>query len=165
MNVILLLLCIDIVSVAGQQQQGKDTNANTANVGKLRNAADTAFSNGDTAQALNLWKQVIEIEPNNDSNYYKRFRVYLRQNKLKEAKFYGLKSLTIAKELGYPEDIYSASNVLYKIYKKQDQPKEALEMHELFILMHDSINNIESKKANIKSQLKYEYEKKLLQIR
>ncbi len=84
----------------------------------------------------------------------------LAQNKLKEAKFYGLKSLTIAKELGYPEDIFNASIVLYKIYKKQDQPKEALEMYELFILMHDSINNIESKKANIKSQLKYEYEKK-----
>lgn len=29
--------------------------------------------------------QVIEIEPNNDSNYYKRFRLYLRQQKFKEA--------------------------------------------------------------------------------
>lgn len=77
----LLLLCLEFVSVVGQGSV-KDT---TMNVGKLRNAADVAFSNGDSAQALNLWKQVIELEPNNDSNYYKRFRVYLRQNKLKEA--------------------------------------------------------------------------------
>jgi len=77
MHAFILFLCIEIVVVVGQ---GKDTN-----VGKLRNAADVAFSNGDSTQALNLWKQVIELEPNNDSNYYKRFRVYLRQNKLKEA--------------------------------------------------------------------------------
>jgi len=77
MHAFVLFLCIEIVVVVGQ---GKDTN-----VGKLRNAADVAFSNGDSTQALNLWKQVIELEPNNDSNYYKRFRVYLRQNKLKAA--------------------------------------------------------------------------------
>lgn len=29
--------------------------------------------------------QVIELEPKNEINFYKRFRVYLRQQKLKEA--------------------------------------------------------------------------------
>lgn len=28
---------------------------------------------------------MIDLEPSNDGNFYKRFRVYLRQNKLKEA--------------------------------------------------------------------------------
>ena len=34
---------------------------------------------------MKLWGQVIQMEPQNAQNYYKRFRVFLRQNKLKEA--------------------------------------------------------------------------------
>lgn len=53
-------------------------------VGKLRSSAELAFSKGEITEALALWQKVIAIEPN-DSNYYRRFRVYLRQQKLKEA--------------------------------------------------------------------------------
>lgn len=56
-----------------------------SSVGKLRSGAELAFSNGDTDQSLKLWEEVIALEPDNDSNYYKRYRVYLRQQKLKEA--------------------------------------------------------------------------------
>ena len=56
-----------------------------ASVGKLRSSADMAFSQGSIDEAIKLWEQVIAIEPNNDSNFYKRFRVYLRQKKYKEA--------------------------------------------------------------------------------
>ena len=38
--------------------------------------------------------------------------------------------------------------------------KLALENYELFILLRDSISNQETKKATIKNQLKYEYEKR-----
>ncbi len=55
------------------------------NVGKLRSSAEAAFSNGDSDEALKLWGQVIAAEPENHSNYYKRFRVYLRKLKYKEA--------------------------------------------------------------------------------
>ena len=54
-------------------------------VGKLRSSADLALSKGEVDNALRLWEQIIMLEPNNDSNFYRRFRVYLRQNKLKEA--------------------------------------------------------------------------------
>jgi tetratricopeptide (TPR) repeat protein len=54
-------------------------------VGKLRSAAEIAFSKGEVDQALQLWEKVIKLEPNNEQNYYKRFRIYLRQQKLKEA--------------------------------------------------------------------------------
>lgn len=63
--------------------QGTPAEGNS--VGKLRNAADTAFTQGQFDQALDLWAKVIAMEPNNDANFYKRFRVYLRQQKLKEA--------------------------------------------------------------------------------
>ena len=32
-----------------------------------------------------LCVQVIQLEPNNEGNYYKRFRIYLRQQRLKDA--------------------------------------------------------------------------------
>ena len=54
-------------------------------VGKIRSSADMAFAKGDVDQALQLWGKVIEMEPKNEVNFYKRFRVYLRQQKLKEA--------------------------------------------------------------------------------
>lgn len=54
-------------------------------VGKLRASADVAFTNGDIDQALKIWSKVIEMEPKNESNFYRRFRVYLRQQKYREA--------------------------------------------------------------------------------
>ena len=57
----------------------------TQSVGKLRNSAEAAFTNGDTDEALKLWAEVIKAEPNNHSNFYKRFRVNLRKLKYKEA--------------------------------------------------------------------------------
>jgi len=61
-----------------------DSDAHSS-VGKLRSGAELAFSNGNTDESLKLWEEVIALEPENDSNYYKRFRVFLRQQKLKEA--------------------------------------------------------------------------------
>lgn len=54
-------------------------------IGKVRSSAEMAFSKGDIDGSLKLWGQVIALEPTNDGNFFKRFRVYLRQNKYKEA--------------------------------------------------------------------------------
>lgn len=54
-------------------------------IGKLRASADVAMSAGKNDEALKLWAKVIEMEPKNEQNFYKRFRVFLRAQKLKEA--------------------------------------------------------------------------------
>lgn len=54
-------------------------------LGKIRSSAELAFSKGEVENALKLWGQVIAMEPSNDANFFKRFRVYLRQSKLREA--------------------------------------------------------------------------------
>lgn len=51
----------------------------------MRSAADVFFTQGQYEQAIDLWSKVITLEPLNDANFYKRFRVYLKQMKLKEA--------------------------------------------------------------------------------
>ena len=73
-----------VVMLAFKELVFADTDAHSS-VGKLRSGAELAFSNGNADESLKLWEEVIALEPENDSNYYKRFRVYLRQQKLKEA--------------------------------------------------------------------------------
>jgi tetratricopeptide (TPR) repeat protein len=77
----LVLLALPNVIIA----TGDHGEHSTESVGKLRSSAELAFSNGENEQSLRLWEDVIKLEPDNDSNYYKRYRVYLRQQKLKEA--------------------------------------------------------------------------------
>lgn len=76
LKIMVVLALSDLIAADPDAQQS---------IGKLRSGAELAFSNGETEQALKLWEEVISLEPDNDSNYYKRYRVYLRQQKLKEA--------------------------------------------------------------------------------
>jgi tetratricopeptide (TPR) repeat protein len=82
------------------------------------------------------------------------------QGKLMAAFTMTSKSLKISKELGFPRNIMSAASALKVLFKKQNKLKEALEMYELEIQMRDSINNSVTKKASVKKQFQYEYEKK-----
>ncbi|MBK9285320.1 MAG: tetratricopeptide repeat protein [Sphingobacteriaceae bacterium] len=86
-------------------------------------------------------------------------RVYLKQKNYNMATKLVLKAMEISKELGYPENIRISAGLLKKIYVTTGNYKLALENYELFIKMRDSINNETTRKASIKSQLKYEYEK------
>jgi two-component system NarL family sensor kinase len=81
-------------------------------------------------------------------------------DRVKEAKAYAERALTISKELGYPEQIKNAAGILKTIYQKQDQPQKAYEMLELYTKMHDSISNRETRLASLKKQFQYDYEKK-----
>ncbi len=85
--------------------------------------------------------------------------ILLKQGKVSEALALVNRSLQISKELGYPKNIMSAASVLKNIYQKQNKFQEALVMYELEILMRDSINNETTKKASIKKQFQYQYEK------
>lgn len=69
------------------------------------------------------------------------------------------RSMELSKELGFPENIKNVALALSKHYKATNDPKKALENYELFILMRDSLSNEQNRKASIRSQLKYEYEK------
>lgn len=68
-------------------------------------------------------------------------------------------SLDIAEEIGYPVNIKNASGLLTDIYERQNKGMQALEMHKLYIIMRDSINNKEAQMATAKQQARYDYEK------
>ncbi|MCW3076770.1 MAG: protein serine/threonine phosphatase [Bacteroidetes bacterium] len=84
----------------------------------------------------------------------------LKQGRDSEAAGFGKRSLAIAKEIGFPLSIQNATGILKEIYKKQNNFKGALAMHELETQMNDSIHNEKARKASIKKQLQYQFEKK-----
>ena len=86
--------------------------------------------------------------------------IYFEQKNFAKALEYCSKSLSLSEELGYPEYIRNAAKKLSFVYKETENYKKALENFELYILMRDSIANEETKKASVKNQLKYEYEKR-----
>jgi tetratricopeptide (TPR) repeat protein len=70
------------------------------------------------------------------------------------------RTLAIGKTMGYPRIINAASLKLYQFHKARHHYAEALSNYEMHIKMRDSLNNEKTRKASIKSQLKYEFEKK-----
>lgn len=86
--------------------------------------------------------------------------VYYKKRDLARAIQFGKQSLEYSLELGFPANIRNVSQLLYKCYKETGNYSEALNNHERFIKMRDSLENLETQKATIRQQTNYEYEKK-----
>lgn len=74
---------------------------------------------------------------------------------------HGKKALEIAREIAAVKEIEIASKLLYKAYKNTGQDNNALQMHELFIDMRDSLLNEENTRAVIIQEMNYKHEKEL----
>lgn len=85
--------------------------------------------------------------------------IHNAKNNLDSALTYGLQSLEFAKASGSPDNIKRASQLLYDVYKKKGVYEKALEMHELILVMSDSLLNLETRKATYRQQVKYEFDK------
>lgn len=86
--------------------------------------------------------------------------VYFKQKAFSAAKTYTDKSLILSKELGFPVEIRNAEIIYSKIDSAMGNYPGAFEHYKQFVKYRDSISNIETRRAGIKNQLKYEFEKK-----
>jgi tetratricopeptide (TPR) repeat protein len=86
--------------------------------------------------------------------------IYYEEGDIAKALSYGSRGYELARELGYPFNLAHSSKLLYQVYKKQNNGLKALEMHEMYMQMKDSMEHESNKKSAIKKQLQYEYEKK-----
>ena len=93
------------------------------------------------------------------SSYINLGLLSLKQENYIKSLSYGEKALVLAQEVGVVIETKDASDLLYKGYKKTEQPAKALEMHELYIEMRDSLNSIENKEAAIKMKYQNKYER------
>ncbi|MBL7921552.1 MAG: tetratricopeptide repeat protein [Bacteroidia bacterium] len=132
----------------------------------LNNIATIYTDEGNYDVALNYYIQAlnISIEIGDKKGMALEYNnigiIYNKKGNSTLGKKNGELSLALAKELALPESIMFSSMLLFNIHKKENNASGALEMYELYIQMRDSINNRETRKASIRSQLKYEYEKK-----
>eukprot|EP00903_Cladosiphon_okamuranus_P006463 g6323.t1 len=103
-NVLLVLSCSPVGSitahgaVAGSKAEdrgAKEQATSAPSASALRSSAELAVSKGEHEKAIRLFSQVIELEPKNERNFYKRFRVFLSKRKYAEA----IKDLSRALEL------------------------------------------------------------------
>jgi tetratricopeptide (TPR) repeat protein len=86
--------------------------------------------------------------------------IYLIQKNYNEAEKKGLQSLAIGRELGYPEIIKRASELLTSVYSNKRDYKNQIKMYCLFVKMRDTINDQAAQKAAEKKELQFQYEKK-----
>jgi len=84
--------------------------------------------------------------------------IYLKQGDITKAKRCAIENLKIAQEIGYPTFIMDAAELMNTIYKKENKWKEAYKMKDLFVVMRDSLLNIEAKEAIIRQQANHEIE-------
>jgi serine phosphatase RsbU (regulator of sigma subunit)/Tfp pilus assembly protein PilF len=134
----------------------------------LNNVGANHFFMHQYEEAIGYFQRALDLRiemgdrPGMCNSYENFAKLYSEQNELLKAEVSGLKALEIAKELHFPEVIKGSSEVLYIVYKKMNRPAKALEMHELYTTMKDSIRNDDTKKASLKSQLQYVYDKKMV---
>ncbi len=132
----------------------------------LNNMGSIYESKGDLAKALEYYHESLKIreEFQNKEGITKSLivigSVYHDQKEYRKAIEYSEKGMVLAKELGFPENIKNAAQILHLSYKATGNTAKALENYELFVAMRDSIINETNKKASLRSQFQYEYEKK-----
>jgi tetratricopeptide (TPR) repeat protein/serine phosphatase RsbU (regulator of sigma subunit) len=129
-------------------------------IGAVYSAKNNIFA------ALDYWQRSLKLmEEINDKqgiilslNHVATAFIKLKEEK--KAREYSERSLKLAKELGYPEEIGTASGILYKIYSKAGDWKRAYEMLTLHKQMSDTLNEVVARKVALQKSFQYEYEKK-----
>lgn len=125
----------------------------------------------DTVQAtfnktMSYYEQSLKIAEENNyrqlqaNNMRSMASLYLLIDDIPHAEALALKSFNISKALKVMGNVRQASDVLYRIYKKKKDYKNALLMHEQYMNLTDSLLNEETKSASMRKQYGYEAEKK-----
>jgi len=137
----------------------------------LNNIGSIYANQEDFQRALKYFHNSLKIrEAMNDkigvSNSLNNIaKVELWHGQMEAAFEHAERSLSLAREVGSPSQMMHTAGTLRRIAEKEGNYKGAMEMHTLHIQMRDSIKSLETQKAMIRQQAKYEFEKKMLVFR
>lgn len=109
-------------------------------------------------QSLTLNEEMVSWE-NIADNYTNLSNLYYAFGNLSKAEKYAREGLEIAQDIGSVKSSMNAAQALYSALKSQDKKAEALDLHELYVTLRDSMQNEKNTKALIEQQFLYEYEK------
>jgi len=125
---------------------------------------------GNNPKALENYNECIKIFEQIENHKgvakysYRIGSIYYQQLNIKEAKKYAKQSIDEAQQLGFPDQIKDAAELLSKISQYENNWKESFKMERLFITMRDSIRNVNTEKDVIRQQASYEIEQKEQEI-
>ncbi len=108
--------------------------------------------------SINLHKSIGDKTGLSES-LEKKASIYFDQQDYSKAITHAEQSLVLARDVGGLLQTRDAAKVLYNSYKLMGSASKALQMHELYVRLSDSIHSMENQKAIINQTYKYEYEK------
>lgn len=147
-------------SIAAETGDKKETANSLTNTGKVHS------ERRDFPKALDCFTRSLKLQQ--EIGYKKGIanslcnigKIYFEQKDYTKAETYGEQSLAISKTIGFPQNILDAAQLLDNIYEAQGKPAKALEMYKLYIVMRDSVSNMQIQKASLRREFEYNYEKK-----
>ncbi len=86
--------------------------------------------------------------------------VAYRSGNYKEGKILALASLELANRIKFPAYIRNSSELMYLLEKKDGNFAKSLEYYQQYIVMRDSVRNIEHTEELLKKELEYDYVKR-----
>lgn len=119
------------------------------------------------AQTIDSLKRELNLAANDTMRCLelnaKIAEAYFKENNWSEAVSYGEKAYGLRKKMTQPEDLRDLSGALWRSYKELGNYEKAIGKYKAFIRMRDSVNSMEARKASVRSQLRFKYEKKAAQ--
>jgi len=130
------------------------------NIGAIyRNQGDLVKALEYGKNSLHLYKKMHDIKSSGIA-LNSIAAVHMKQKKYALALAYSDSALTIAYQMSFPSSIQNTEKLRAKIDSARGNMKGAFEHYKQYIIYRDSINNENTRKAGVKNQLKYEYDKK-----
>ena len=120
---------------------------------------------GELEKAMNYYQRSLETQKEVGdkqgiaSSHINIANIYCKQERYIKSILHGDIGLSISVEMGLAKEIGDAANVLHKANKISGSQKKALEMHELYIVMRDSIVNKNNTRTLIEQDYKFKYDK------
>ncbi|HRO99802.1 MAG TPA: tetratricopeptide repeat protein, partial [Flavobacteriales bacterium] len=105
---------------------------------RFRQSATMAEAAGDRQSLAGTWANIAEN--------------LLMQERVPEAVRFGEQALELARSIDHAESIQRAAGHLHAIYKRMGRVGNALEMHELYMTMRDSVRNDENTRNLLRQQ-------------
>ncbi len=134
----------------------------------LNNIGIIHKTQGDVEKAIEYYQKSLAIQQelgqksNISSTLSNIGHLYLQESNIKVAFSFGEKSYATAKEVGNPLQIKMAAKLLDEVYRKKGDHKNALKFYEEYIVMRDSVDNVQNRELTEKRYWQYEYQKKAL---
>lgn len=140
------------IGLINYNQASKEKNIETCK-NKIEQSLENYFS------ALKM-REAIGDKTGIAGSCYNIGNAFIRINKFAQAEVYLLNAIRLSTEIGYKQNLIGTYKALSDLDSAKGNFKGAYEYHKLHIAYRDSLDNEETRKKTIQSQMTFDFEKK-----